>query len=119
MLALSGPIVMNTHLVITVHGIRTYGQWQDRLHTMLREGNPATRVWDYKYGYFSTVAFAIPVLRWLATLRFQRALRRVIESVNPHQVDIVAHSFGTYLVAFAIRRLPRRQRERIRNLIFA
>ncbi len=107
------------HLVITVHGIRTFGQWQERLEELLKERDPTIQVRNYRYGYFSLVAYFLPFVRWMATFRFRRELRRTIQQGNWSRVDIVAHSFGTYLVGWGLRRLPPKLRPRINTLIFA
>src|SRR6476660_1434532 len=81
------------HLVVTVHGIRTYGVWQDRL-TKLLDPQPGVTVCNYNFGYFSAFAFMIPPLRWLVTRRFRAALLREVHGQEWDRIDIVAHSFG-------------------------
>ena len=92
------------HLIITVHGIRTFGQWQERLEALLKRGaHPGERleVVHYKYGYFSAFAFLSVALRWVAVRRFRAELLSLTREPCT-RVDIVAHSFGTYLVARAL-----------------
>lgn len=63
------------HLVVTVHGIRTFGGWQERLEALLtqdRSNQSGTQVVNYRYGYFSVLAFLIPPLRLLVVRRFRR-----------------------------------------------
>jgi hypothetical protein len=52
---------MSSHLIITVHGIRTFGQWQERLERLVTESTNLDDVEfiNYKYGYFSVLAFII------------------------------------------------------------
>src|ERR1041385_1043616 len=88
------------HLVVTVHGIRTFGQWQERLESLLRQRDPNIRGFHFKYGYFSTLAFMIPVFRWFVTQKFRRYLQAAIRDGDWHRVDVVAHSFGTHLAAW-------------------
>lgn len=108
------------HLVITVHGIRTFGQWQDRLASLLkRREEDGVEVHGYRYGYFSVLAFMVPFLRWLATLHFRRHFLRVVRAEPWHRIDIVAHSFGTHLVAWALHGLPRAERPKIHTVIFS
>ena len=66
-------------LLVSVHGIRTFGNWQERLERMIgdevdRRNDDQIRVVNYKYGYFSVIAFLIPVLRWLVVRRFRAEL---------------------------------------------
>ena len=91
------------HLVITVHGIRTNGHWQERLEQMLKNEDPSSiTVFNYKYGYFSILAFMIPFLRWLVTRRFRQDMLHEIKKENWDRIDIVAHSFGTHLVGWGL-----------------
>lgn len=106
-------------VLITVHGIRTFGQWQHRLATLVRSKIPSIQVESYGYGYFSLVAFLIPPLRWLATIRFRRELTRICAKYPHAQVTVVAHSFGTHLVAWGIRGIPEARRPQIHTIILA
>jgi hypothetical protein len=89
-------------VLITVHGIRTFGQWQDRLKKLVTAANPNVEVKEYGYGYFSVVAFLIPVVRWLAVISFRRRLKLLLKTHPRAPVSIVAHSFGTHIVARAL-----------------
>jgi tetratricopeptide (TPR) repeat protein len=106
------------HLVITVHGIRTYGDWQDELKKLLEAAEPGIVVRMYRYGFFSSLAFLIPPLRWLVGRQFRKFFENEIQlAPEGARIDLVAHSFGTYLAASALRHLP--QRKRIHTVIFA
>ncbi|MDL1888649.1 hypothetical protein FBQ96_03525 [Nitrospirales bacterium NOB] len=111
--------VRPTHLIITVHGIRTFGQWQERLAKLIRSAEPTARVCNYHYGYFSIIAFMIPFLRWIVTRRFRHALIAEASNANWDRIDIVAHSFGTHLVAWAIHEMNVDTRPRIHTVILA
>jgi len=109
------------HLIITVHGIRTFGQWQERLEALLKRGaHPGERleVVHYKYGYFSAFAFLSVALRWVAVRRFRAELLSLTREPCT-RVDIVAHSFGTYLVARALYSLRRVPGLRVNTVILA
>lgn len=92
-----------SRLVITVHGIRTFGHWQERLEQEIHEVDPHIQVIHYKYGYLSLVGFFIPPLRWLITRAFRRALHKEAARIRPESIAIVAHSFGTHLAGWALR----------------
>ena len=47
---------------------------------MIKLRDPTIEVINYKYGYFSVLAFVVPFLRWLVTRRFRTALAQVISS---------------------------------------
>ena len=107
------------HLVITVHGIRTFGQWQERLERLVRSSDSKVKVYNYYYGYFSIIAFLVPVLRWLVTRRFRRALLDETREQRWDRIDVVAHSFGTHLVAWGLYGIPSAKRPKIHTIIFA
>ena len=96
------------HVVITLHGIRTYGRWQERLQRILagdkrwKHEQEKKEVLIYRYGVFTLFSFIIPFLRNLAVKQFRDCLESIFEQRNPDRVDIVAHSFGTYLAIEAL-----------------
>jgi hypothetical protein len=111
---------LKRHLVVTLHGIRTFGQWQERLEILLREADPDIDVYHFKYGYFSILAFVIPPLRWLVTARFRQALLHIAKARDWQRIDIVAHSFGTHLAAWAMMGIkPADKRPHIHTLVLA
>jgi len=114
------PTNVSRHLVITVHGIRTFGQWQDRLATLIeKEGVAKIEMRKYHYGYFSAIAFLVPILRWLATRKLRKALLAECAGKNWQRIDIVSHSFGTHMVAWALRSIKPESRPTIHTLILA
>jgi len=76
-------------------------------------------VFNYKYGYFSVIAFLIPFLRWLVTRRFRHEMLRVIREHPAARVDLVSHSFGTHLVGWGLAGLRPEKRPKIGTIIFA
>src|SRR5262249_44725077 len=106
-------------LLITVHGIRTFGSWQDQLGTKLNQLTPERiDICHYRYGFFTILAFLVPPFRWLATKRFKSVLINQIGQQSWSRIDIVAHSFGTHLVGWALLRILPTNRPRINTLIF-
>lgn len=107
------------HLVITVHGIRTFGHWQERLEEITQKTDPTIVFYHYRFGYFSVLAFMFPSLRWLVTRRFQKRLLHITGLEDWSRIDIVAHSFGTHIVAWALYSLSKSQCPNIHTLILA
>jgi len=93
---------MGRHLIITIHGIRTFGAWQERLERLVKKSSPSTQFYHYKYGYLSVIAFIIPPLRWIITRRFCNDIVRMLSREKWDRIDVVAHSFGTHLIAKAL-----------------
>ena len=75
------------HLVVTVHGIRTYGNWQRELDELLRAAEPGVRVLRYQYGFFSSLAFLVPPLRWLVARRFRSFWVEAVKSMPDGGAD--------------------------------
>ena len=115
--------VMQRHLILTVHGIRTYGRWQERLEGLLKT-EIAQSGHDieidgrhYRYGFFTLFSFLIPFLRNLAVRRFKMHLEAVLDEGPFDRINIVAHSFGTYLTINALASLNPVYRTRIDTVI--
>jgi len=107
------------HLLVTIHGIRTFGGWQEQLGEMLEAEDHATLAIHYKFGYFSSIAFLIPFVRYLVVRRFAKALKTYYKRRTWRRVDIVAHSFGTYIAVKALLHLKPEDRPRVHTLILA
>lgn len=106
------------HLVITVHGIRTFGQWQERLESLVRASGHEAHSLHYKYGYFSLLSFFIPPLRKRMVRRFQRDLLAAAHGAWD-RIDLVGHSFGTHLIGWGLARLPSDVPLRVDTVILA
>ncbi|AZV77870.1 WD40 repeat domain-containing protein [Parasedimentitalea marina] len=108
-------------LVVTLHGIRTFGGWQEQLEALITDefGRNTVKVINYKYGFFSVIAFIIPFFRWLVVRRFRSELLYWEKKKNWHRIDIIGHSFGTHVLAWALHGIPRQERPRIHTIILA
>ena len=102
---MSNDSVDRPRLIITVHGIRTFGQWQERLEKLVKAKSPAVEFVNYKYGYFSVIGFIVPFFRWLVTRRFRNEFLRLCEGGRRPRIDLVGHSFGTHIIAWGLRGL--------------
>jgi len=94
-------------LVVTVHGIRTFGGWQEGLEDLVNDAVAPGSVefCNYKFGYFSVIGFIIPLSRWLVTRRFRKTLLKLTGKRSWARIDLVGHSFGTHLIAWSLRGL--------------
>jgi CheY-like chemotaxis protein len=90
---------------ITVHGIRTFGQWQERLKRIVHKEASYIDFFSYKYGYFSAIFFAIPYFQQREVSRLKSAISRLSQNQPDKEFIIFAHSFGTFLVAKALNQL--------------
>jgi hypothetical protein len=106
-------------ILITVHGIRTFGAWQERLKSLVLAERPEFDVKSYRYGYFSVLAFLLPIFRWLAVRSFRQRLRQVIQDNPGSPITIVCHSFGTHIVTYALRGMKSAELPEIPALILS
>ncbi|HNE15032.1 MAG TPA: hypothetical protein PLL39_03345 [Rhodocyclaceae bacterium] len=90
------------NVVISVHGIRTFGQWQERLARLVRQADPQAISYSYHYGFFSVLAFLVPPLRGIEVARFRRHLQRIVDMHPQDRISVVGHSFGTHLIGWAL-----------------
>jgi WD40 repeat protein len=109
------------HLIVTVHGIRTFGSWQERLDALLSAGHSDRdlTIINYKFGYFSVLAFLFPPLRWLVVRRFRYYLLDITSTMSWNRIDLICHSFGTHIIAWALYGIPVNSRPEINSIIFA
>lgn len=93
--------------VLTVHGIRTFGQWQNRLKQLVSTYTGSVDFHNYKYGYFSIFSFLVPFLRNREVKRFKRQIELLIEEAPNRDIIIFCHSFGTYIVVQALKSIQK------------
>lgn len=91
--------------VVTVHGIRTFGHWQSRLEAIVCNRASFVGFESYKYGYFTIFSFLIPYLQRREVKKLTSHLRQLFLDSGKKKLVIFCHSFGTYLVAHALKQL--------------
>jgi hypothetical protein len=98
------PSQPDTHsqLVITLHGIRTRGAWQKDLDTELGKAQLVPTALDY--GFFRATKMLIPALRRRQVDWFLEQYTHIRAENGNVRPSVVAHSFGTFLVASAMER---------------
>jgi tetratricopeptide (TPR) repeat protein len=108
-------------LIISVHGIRTFGHWQERLERLLhaQASDRDLTVINYKYGYFSILAFLLPFLRWLVVRRFRKFYVDVATGQDWDRVDLAGHSFGTHIIAWALYGIDSAARPQVNTIVLA
>ncbi|WP_073970219.1 response regulator [Serratia ficaria] len=90
-------------LCITVHGIRTYGAWQERLKKVVESKVDTIEFQSYKYGYFTVISFFVPFLRRVKLKHFAEQLKDIRDrSPEKKEFMFFSHSFGTYIVVKAL-----------------
>ncbi len=96
--------VVAKRVVITIHGIRTRGAWQKDLATVLSKNDMVPYPLDY--GRLGVLGFLTPCVRASKLDWFHREYDRIRKQENVKRPSIIAHSFGTYLVAELLSNYP-------------
>jgi pimeloyl-ACP methyl ester carboxylesterase len=99
-------------MVISVHGIRTYGRWQKSLSDTL--GSHGIKHRSYDFGHYSLLRFGWGPSRQRKINEFydfySSLLREKGTGINPNDYrarpSIIVHSFGTYIVGYAMQKYP-------------
>jgi len=88
--------------LVTVHGIRTTGKWQQLLTERVAQYSKSCRTVELKYGFFDVVSFLIPWFRQRAVVRMASQLRKELTQAAGTDVYLIAHSFGTLIASAAL-----------------
>lgn len=115
------PEAKTKKLVFTVHGIRTFGQWQQRLEKLVAADPESSGCdWDFKhkdYKFFSVFRFINPLTRWIEVRRFRAEFLDKVEDAKADRIYLVGHSFGTHIIANALRGIEPSKRPKIHLII--
>lgn len=86
-------------LIIMVHGILTFAAWQSKVGKVLKKAK--LNVAETNFGLLDLITFLLPG-KYFRRKRINKVLRQLrharIENPNA-KISILAHSFGTYIVA--------------------
>ncbi|WP_418156980.1 hypothetical protein RA290_08460 [Pantoea agglomerans] len=90
--------------ILTVHGIRTYGDWQEDLSEICgnNESTAAVKFYHYKNALISTRTFMNESKRDLIFSDFKDSLNMWLENNRSRRLICIAHSFGTFLLMKAL-----------------
>ncbi len=95
------------NIVVLIHGIRTLPKWNWTRHFELHlKYDKRFKDWLRKrasYGYLRAFLIVIPWVRKLKVRWFKRYMRKLQKKYPDAKVNILSHSFGTYISYEAIR----------------
>src|SRR5262249_25974037 len=103
-----------THLVILIHGIRTVAEWksdvQHAIASQEMEGADRIGVELVGYGYLDLLRFILPrvFIRPIGEDVYRKIDGWKGEYPNATRVSVIAHSLGTYVIAWVLRNTPLR-----------
>jgi pimeloyl-ACP methyl ester carboxylesterase len=92
------------HVVILVHGIRDFALWQSNIRSALEEEGFKSE--PTNYGRFNLVQFLIPIpyFRNQAIDAVWNQIKIIKQNNDQALLSVVAHSFGTFVVARLIQK---------------
>ncbi|MBW3503391.1 alpha/beta hydrolase [Pseudomonas sp. NKUCC02_KPG] len=98
--------LIKDQILITVHGIRTYGAWQAELATEVKKYSRTFDILQVKYEYVDLLYFYFPKSRERRAKELAVRLAALIKQHQGKRISIVAHSFGSVILSRAFEMLP-------------
>ncbi|MGS4681980.1 alpha/beta hydrolase [Enterobacter soli] len=89
-------------LLITIHGIRTYGTWQNVISEKINDYSTEYIHEHFNYGFFDLITFCIPYLRKRKEIEISKRVISCLNRNNTYDISLIAHSFGTLIAKRAI-----------------
>jgi pimeloyl-ACP methyl ester carboxylesterase/SAM-dependent methyltransferase len=98
---------LDRKVVIPLHGIRTHAEWQRAFVDVAQKHNLYCPLEKWNFGRFSLIRFLLPRQREAKIRWFRSAYDDLNDSRDAALGDnnlpsLVAHSFGTYIVGYAL-----------------
>ena len=90
-------------LLLTIHGIRTHGRWQNLLIEEVRKYSRSFVRAEVKYGFFDILSFSVPWLRQRKARQAAQEVREILIDNSDKEIYVVAHSFGTLVLSEALK----------------
>lgn len=105
-LSLEAKVEKSSHqkIIYSVHGIMSFGLWQNKLDTFIADMDGYKHI-KYKYNFFPIVSFLNLKKRKIEADRFENELIALANRYPNAKVNVICHSFGTYLFAEALEKL--------------
>ncbi len=100
----SAPNIEKDIAIITVHGIRTFGSWQERLTNLIKDANIYDQVepLNFKFTGIDLFRFIFPPLRNKIVNRLHDDLHSWLNENRAKKIVCFSHSFGTFILIKAI-----------------
>lgn len=100
-------------VVISIHGIRTFGEWQTKLGVAIKESlnenrAPQVKTIEYKYNFFPLISFLSSKKKDAEITRFAQKLLHIARTHPRAKISIVGHSFGTYLIFHGLKEVTQK-----------
>lgn len=86
-------------VVISIHGIRTFGSWQNILKKVIKENSNSIGYYACQYNFFDILSFILPFIR---AKKADELILKIADSIKLNEnkkVYLIGHSFGTYIIS--------------------
>jgi hypothetical protein len=95
----NGPPKLGKHLVILVHGINTQAQWFGVVKPALEDAGLVAA--PAGYGMYGLLRFLLPIehFRRRAVEKVTRKIKIAMKIYEPEHLSVIAHSFGSFIIA--------------------
>lgn len=94
------------NVVVLIHGIRTHAPWQETLRSLLNK-DKKTKTYPIGYGYLDAGRFWFPWYFRDSPIRdVTRKLRAILSKHKNDKITVVAHSYGTHVIATILKNNP-------------
>jgi pimeloyl-ACP methyl ester carboxylesterase len=102
-------------IVMTLHGIETRGAWQKEMQASFDQAQSSLQHRPLDFDLFRALSLLIPASRMRKVEWFRDEYTRIVkeEQLGDSLPSIVAHSFGSYIVASAMERYPEVRFDRV------
>ena len=97
------------HVVLLLHGIRTQGEWMNRVASILESQDNVSAAKQIRYEFFDIFRFLSPFSSH-KNKPIERVARLIAEEKATNKnvkISIIAHSFGTYIIGKILLDNPR------------
>ncbi|MBA3351928.1 MAG: hypothetical protein H0U23_05800 [Blastocatellia bacterium] len=110
------PLVVRSHAVVLIHGIRTAAGWRERIGNEIEQADPTLTPIPVGYEFFDVLRFLTPIGpgRRKAAETVWAKMKSLYDNPNIGGVSVIAHSFGTWIVGYL---LVNKKKARFRRII--
>lgn len=94
-------------VVFTLHGIRTYGKWQERFAEICSNDQSLSGIEsiNYKHTSIPTLKFIFPESRKKIVEAFLQHFENHLRNNRSQRIICIAHSFGSYILMNALKKI--------------
>ncbi len=111
---------INDQIILTIHGIRTIGDWQDKLRSLVVANCNQAQFYNYKYKYFPAFGIIFPSIN-------KKQIYDLVEFINAKDIEskkdidlvLFAHSFGSYLLTKSLEKISFSEKVKSVKVVFA